>query len=61
MQELLRVQEKFKWTEITFNLRKNGGYITSSLGSRSFLVVRLAGKNLIGVFNSSSRINNFKN
>ena len=33
----------FGRTEITFSLKRNGGYIHSSLGGRSVLVVRLAG------------------
>ena len=37
-------QQRFDWTEITFYLRKNGGYIHSSLGGRSVLVVRQAGR-----------------
>ena len=36
-------QQRFDYTEITFSLRKNGGYIHSSLGGRSVLVVRQAG------------------
>ena len=36
-------QERFVWTEITFILRKNGGYRTNGLGGRSFPVVRQAG------------------
>ena len=36
-------QQRFDRTEITFSLRKNGGYIRSSLGSRSVLVVWKAG------------------
>ena len=37
-------QERFVWTEITFTLRKNGGYRTSHLGGRSFPVVRVASR-----------------
>ena len=36
-------QEMFVQTEITFTLRKNGGYRTSGLDSRPFPMVRLAG------------------
>ena len=39
---LLSVQGRFKWTEITLALRKKGDSMTSGLGSRSFPVVRLA-------------------
>ena len=35
-------QQRFDWTEIPFSLRKNGGYICSSLGGRSVLVIRQA-------------------
>ena len=37
-------QQEFDRTKITFFLRKNGGYICSSLGGRFVLVVRQAGK-----------------
>ena len=43
-QESFSEQARLVRTEITFILRKNGGYRTSSLGGKSFLVVRLAGK-----------------
>ena len=33
-------QQRFDQTEITFSIRKNGGYIRSGLGGRSVLVVR---------------------
>ena len=33
-------QQRFSQIEIAFSLRKNGGYIRSSLGGRSVLVVR---------------------
>ena len=34
------------WMEINFILGKNGGYMLSSLGSRSIFVVRQADENL---------------
>ena len=37
---------KFVRTEINFVQRKNGGYMPSSLGGRSFIVVRQADENL---------------
>ena len=37
-------QQRFDRTKITFSLRKNGGYIHSSLSGRSVLVVRQAGR-----------------
>ena len=40
MKESISQQQRFDQTEITFSLRKNGGYICSSLGGRSVLVVR---------------------
>ena len=43
VQELTSEQQRFSRTEITFLLKMNGGYIRSGLGSRSVLVVRLAG------------------
>ena len=43
-QESFSEQERFVWMEITFTLRKHGGYRTSGLGSRSFPVVRQAGR-----------------
>ena len=43
-QESFSEQERFVWTEITFTLRKNGGYRTGSCGSRLFPVVRLASR-----------------
>ena len=42
-QESFSEQERFVRTEITFTLRKYGGYRTSSLGGRSFSVVWQAG------------------
>ena len=56
VKELTSENQRFDWTEIIlFSPRKNGGYIHSSLGSRSVLVVRLArpvDKNLViyGIF-----------
>ena len=44
VQELTSEQQRLDQTEIIFSLRKNGGYIHSSLGDRSVLVVRQAGK-----------------
>ena len=41
-QESLLEQERLEQIEITFTLRKNGGYIHSRLGSRLFPVVRLS-------------------
>ena len=38
--------ERFVQTEINFVLGKNGGYMPSSLGGRSILVVRQTDKNL---------------
>ena len=38
--------KRFMRMEINFILGKNGGYIPSSLGGRSFIVVRQADKNL---------------
>ena len=46
-QESLSEQERFVRMEITFTLRKNGGYRTSSLDGRLFPVGRLADENLI--------------
>ena len=43
-QESLSVQERFKWMEITFALRKNEGYMPSGFGGRLFPVDRLAGR-----------------
>ena len=43
VKELTSEQQRFDRTEITFSLRKNGGYMRSSLGGRSILVVRLSG------------------
>ena len=37
-------QERFVWTEIIFPLRKNGGYILSGLGGRSFPEDKQAGR-----------------
>ena len=42
--DLLSVQERFEWMEITIILRKNGGYMPSGLGGRLFPVIRLAGR-----------------
>ena len=42
--ELFSKQERFVRMEITFTLRKNGGYRASSLGGRLFPVVRQAGR-----------------
>ena len=43
-QESLSEQERFVQMEVTFTLqRKNGGYRISSLGSKSFPMVRQAG------------------
>ena len=42
-QESFSEQERFMQMEITFTLRKNGGYRTSGLGGKSFPVVRQAG------------------
>ena len=55
VKELTSEHQRFDRTEILFYLRKNGGYIHNSLGGRSVLVVRQAGrsadKNLIyGIF-----------
>ena len=44
VKELTLEHQRFDQTEIFFPLRKNGGYIRSSLGSRSVLVVRQAGR-----------------
>ena len=46
-QEPLLEQERFIRTEITFTLRKNGGYIPSGLGGRSFPIDRSTDKNLV--------------
>ena len=35
---------KFELTKIIFSLRKNGGYISSSWGGRSVLVIRQASR-----------------
>ena len=43
MKESTSEQQRFDRTEITYSLRKNGGYICSNLGGRSVLVVRQAG------------------
>ena len=48
-------------TEINFVLGKNGGYMPSSLGGRSFIVVRQADENLavsknFGNFNLKARL-----
>ena len=43
VKELTSEHQRFDWTEILYSLRKNGGYIRSSLGGRSVLVVRQAG------------------
>ena len=50
-------------TEINFVLGKNGGYTPSSLGGRSFIVVRQADENLalakflkFGNFNEKARL-----
>ena len=46
--ESISEQQKFDRTEITFTLRKNEGYICSSLGGRAVLVAcRLADENLV--------------
>ena len=37
-------QEKFMQTEMNFILGKNGGHTPSSLGSKSIVVVRQAGR-----------------
>ena len=52
VQELTSEQQRFSWTEVMFSLRKNGGYICSSLGGKSVLVVWQADENLIvyGIF-----------
>ena len=42
----LLVQERFEWMEITFALTKNGGSMHIGLGSRSFSVVRLVGRQM---------------
>ena len=47
-------QERFMRTEITFTLRKNGGYRTNGLGGRSFPVVRQADENLRRCFRKFS-------
>ena len=44
VQELTSEQQRFDQTEIIFSLRKNGGYVHSSLGGRFILVVRQAGR-----------------
>ena len=38
--EVKELTLRFNWTEILYSLRKNGGYIRSSLDSRSVPVVR---------------------
>ena len=44
VKELTLEHQRLDRTEILFSLRKNGGYIHSSLGGRSILVVRQAGR-----------------
>ena len=43
----IKITQRFVQTEINFILGKNGGYMPSSLGSRSFIVVRQADENLV--------------
>ena len=43
VKELTSEHQRFNWTEILYSLRKNGGYIRSSLGGRFVLVVRQTG------------------
>ena len=52
MNENATKQERFAWTEVNFNLRKNGSCVTSGLGGRSVVVFRQAG---------SCSLQNFKN
>ena len=42
----VRGSQRFVRMEINFVLGKNGGYMPSSLGGRSFIVVRQADENL---------------
>ena len=47
--ESKRYKNNLQWfvrTEIDFVMGKNGGYMPSSLGGRSFIVVRQADKNI---------------
>ena len=45
-------QERFVQTEITLTLRKNGSYMPSSLGGKSFPMVKQAGRQTkISLFN----------
>ena len=52
--------ERFVQTEINFVLGKNGGYMPSSLGGRSILVVRQTDKNLAVSKNFKLRLLSFK-
>ena len=45
-QESLSEQKRFVLTEMTFTLRKNGGYMPSCLGGRLFTVERLTGQQI---------------
>ena len=61
LQESFSEQERFVLAEITFILRKNGGYRTSSSGDKSFPVVKQAGwqmkvKKILKLCNSLSNL-----